>query len=217
MQLSIKLGSRNDTSWAQSVVREYHYLHKSVHPQQRPITYLIQYQGNNYGLIMAGIPHATKCAGWWGYPGLPTQWQVVDLCRIWLDPALQTGGYLCSPDIVPGFMDRTNQFKPTTPTWAISQILKRIQTDWIAMWPPVYPSQPYHVELVVSYHDPQYHKGTIYRQLNAIPMYQKDGQPIPSPSSGKFGWCWKLPRPSWQYTDITILRPRTLRLPLVLS
>lgn len=212
MQLSLTLGSRADLGWAQDVVVRHHYLHQPVDPRARPMVYTVVWKEMRIGLVMLGIPHATKCAGWWGYPGLPTQWQVVDLCRIWLSPAIQAGGEWCTPEHVPGYHDRRGTWRPTVATWAIAQVLERVQADRVRLWPPVYPAQPYHIELAISYHDPQYHRGTIYRESHATPMYTDTaGQPVPG-SSGKYGWCWRLPRPDWQWSDLDDIRPRTLRM-----
>jgi hypothetical protein len=214
--LHIDLGDRNDLTWAQRIVAQYHYLRQPVDPRARPMVYIVRSDDDTYqrplGLIMLGIPHATRCTGWWGYPGLPTQWQVVDLCRIWIDPDLQPGGRWCDPYTVPGFYDRRGKFRPTTPTWAINEVLQRVQADRVRLWPPVYLAQPYHIELAISYHDPAYHRGTIYRHSHATPMYtDATGAPIPG-SSGKFGWCWKLPKPSWEWGELTDIRARQIRM-----
>lgn len=210
-ELTIELGNNWDLRWAQETVVKDHYLHQSVDPRARPMVYVIRHDGFRYGLVMLGIPHATRCNGWWGYPGLPTQWQVVDLCRIWLDPAIQRGGYWCDPGVVPGYYDRRGDFQPTVATWAINEVLQRVQADRVRMWPPVYPDQPYHIRMAISYHDPKYHKGTIYRHANALPMYTFAGQPVPGPSK-KYGWCWPLPEPSWSWGELTEIRPRTMRM-----
>lgn len=215
--LSLRLGDANDLAWAQHTVTEHHYLRRRVDPRARPMAYIIDgvvapHTNTTVGLIMLGIPHATKCTGWWGYPDLPTQWQVVDLCRIWLAPAVQSGGAWCKAGIVPGFVDRRGAFRSTAATWAIHEVLRRVQADRVRLWPPVYPAQPYHIRLAISYHDPRYHRGTIYRHAGALPMYTgADGAPAPG-SSGKYGWCWRLPEPDWNWADLTDLRSRTLRL-----
>jgi hypothetical protein len=212
MQLSVTLGDESDLYWAQDVVKRNHYLHKPVDPRARPMVYTVDWKQMRIGLVMLGIPHATKCGGWWGYPGLPTQWQVVDLCRIWIDEDFQRNGAMCRPDVVPGYMDRHGIFRPTVATWAIAEVLRRVQEDRVRQWPPVYPAQPYHIELAISYHDPQYHRGTIYKHSNATPMYiDADGQPVPG-SSGKYGWCWQLPRPAWSWSELDNIRPRTMRM-----
>lgn len=212
--ISIDLGNKTDLAWAQDIVSAYHYLGQRVHNQARPMVYVIRAEGKRLGVIMAGIPHATKVKGHWGYPGLPTQWQVVDLCRILINPRLQRGGDLAQPGRVPGFIDRRGEWRPTVASWAIGEVLGRVQQDRISLWPPVFPDLPYHIRLVVSYHDPAFHKGTIYRVSGARPMYTDErGQARPGPA-GKFGWYWPLPEPDWGWEQINILRPRNLRLPL---
>lgn len=37
------------------------------------------------------------------------------------------------------------------------------------------------------------------------------GNPIPG-SSGKFGWCWKLPAPAWEWDNLTGIRSRQIRM-----
>ena len=210
--LTIRLGDKDDLDWAQRTVERDHYLHQRVDARARPMVYVLDYDAVPVGLVMLGIPHATRCGGWWGYPGLPTQWQVVDLCRIWLAPAVQHDNYWCKPGIVPGFYDRRGMFRPTTPTWAINEVLQRVQADRVRLWPPVYLEQPYHIRLAISYHDPQYHRGTIYRHSHATPMYtDSDGVAIPG-SSGKYGWCWPLPAPAWEWDNLTGIRSRQIRM-----
>lgn len=209
--LTLTLGDAADLALSQIKVRLYHYLHQPVDPRARPMVYVIRHNGDALGLVMLGIPHATKCGGWWGYDGLPTQWQVVDLCRIWIDPELQYGGDFCRPGHVPGYTDRRGVFRPTVATWAIGEVLSRVQADRVRLWPPVYPSQPYHIRLAVSYSDPRFHRGTIYKLAGAQPMYTGDGVSIPGPS-GKYGWAWKLPEPQWTWEELTGVRSRTLRM-----
>lgn len=211
--LSIRLGDKSDLDWAQRMVTADHYLHQSVHRKARPHCYVIQLPaGQPVGLVIISLPHATRNRGWWGYPGLPTQWQVVDISRIWLSPLVQIGGDLCRPLMVPGFVDRRGDWRPAVATWAIGEVLKSVGEDRVSLWPPVYLDQPYHIRLAISYHDPQYHSGTIYRQSKALPMYTDDaGSPIVGPS-GKYGWCWKLSEPTWTWQDIHIRQPRTLRM-----
>lgn len=212
MYLSLRLGDKEDLNWAQEIVTHHHYLHQRVDNRARPIAYIVSYADTDLGLIMAGLPHPTRCQGWFGYAGLPTQWQVLDLNRIWLNPALQSGGELARTGKVPGFFDRHGIWRPTVASWAIGEVLKRIQRDWVSLWPPVYPGEPYHVRLVISYSDPAYHRGALYRAMGWLPMYTgNDGQPRPG-SKGKFGWCWPLPEPAWTWQDIRIARPRTMRL-----
>lgn len=215
MTLTIRLGDKVDLAWAQETVRLHHYLHRAVDNRARHKVYVVQNEWARLGPVMAGIPHATRCRGRWGYPGLPTRWQVVDLCRVWLDSRIQSGGEYCRPGDIPGFVDRQGVWRPAVATWAIGEVLKRIRRDRVSLWPPVFPEQPYHIRPAISYHDPAFHRGTIYRQMGWLPMYTDGaGQPAPG-SSGKFGWGWPLPEPGWKWNEIKILQPRTMRPALV--
>lgn len=212
-QLAIRLAGDNaDLVWANAAVRLHHYLHTPPVPISRPHCYIVDYFDERVGLIMVAQPHAPRCRGHWGYKGLITQWQVLDLCRIWLDPIVQAGGALCGPGASPGFIDRQGVWRPAVATWAIKEVLARVQQDRISLWPPVYLEQPYHIRRVISYHDPRHHRGTIYKQSGAKPMYtSSSGDPVPGPS-GKYGWYWDLPEPTWTWQDIEIARPRTMRM-----
>ncbi len=212
MTLTIELANAWGLETAQNLVQSQHYLRSRVDPRARPMAYLLHLGDHLVGTIMLGIPHATKCSGWWGYPGLPTQWQVVDLCRIWLHPDVQAGGHWCEPGRVPGYTDRRGQWRPTVASWAIAQVLARVQADRVALWPPVLLDQPYQILLAISYHDPKYHRGTIYQVSGAEPMYlDRNRQPAPGPS-GKYGWAWRLPSPAWAWYDLHGIKPRTLRM-----
>jgi hypothetical protein len=91
-------------------------------------------------------------------------------------------------------------------------VAERVQRDRVALWPPVYTAEPYHIELAISYCDPQYHRGTIYRESKALPMFvDAAGLPIPG-SSGKYGWAWRLPEPQWNWQELNDIRPRTMRM-----
>lgn len=216
VKLSVKLAeSRHEKGWVRAMVEQNHYLHQWPHPLARPFSYIATLSQIPVGLITVGIPHATRCRGWWGYVGLPTQWQVVDLCRIWLDPAVQFGGRFATKCVVPGFVDRKRVFRPTVASWLIDEVLQRVQRDRISYWPPKFPDEPYHIRLVISYHDPRHHRGTIYKLGNAEPLYVDEvGNPAPS-SRGKFGWVWRLPEPDWAWNEIYLTRPR--QRPLVLE
>jgi hypothetical protein len=215
MELTVALGTKEDMAWAQETAVSHHYLHSKADPRSRPMAYIVRHGHRRVGLCIVGIPHATKNRGWWGYPGLPTQWQVVDMCRIWLDPAIQRGGELAQRGVVPGFTDRRSIFRPTGASWLIHQVLERVQRDRISLWPPVYLEHPYHILLAISYHDPAHHRGTIYREADAVPMYTDEMGTAVSGSSGKVGWCWRLPQPAWTWDEIEIATPRTLRFAFV--
>jgi hypothetical protein len=101
------------------------------------MAYIIRHLGVPVGLVILGIPHATRCRGWWGYEGLPTQWQVVDLSRIWISAYYQRGdmGVYAQPGIVPGFTDRRGIWRPAVASWAIGEVLARVQADRVRLGP----------------------------------------------------------------------------------
>lgn len=210
--LAVELGSADNLETCQDIAVAYHYLHQRVDNRARPMCYMVYSDNRNIGMVMAGIPHATACRGLWGKRASITQWQVLDLCRIWLHPDVQVGGRHHDPEWTPGYYDRRGTWRSTLATWTIRSVLERIQADRIAMWPPVYLDQPYHIRLVISYSDPRYHRGTIYKMAGAQPMYTAaNDQPAPGPA-GKFGWYWQLPQPSWTWQDLPTVRSRTMRL-----
>lgn len=216
-QLVIDLARPGDEAWAKGMVLEQHYRHKLPSAQGRPMTYIVWLEDERVGLVMVGAPHANLNRKWWGYPGQPTQWQVADLSRIWLSPRIQKGGDLCRPDLIPGFIGWRGKWWPAAGSWLIRQILGRIQQDRVSFLPPVFLEQPYHTLLVISYSDPEHHRGTIYKAAGAVPMYADvDGNTLLN-SSGKYGWCWPLEQPSWTWRDIEIERPRTPYLALNLG
>lgn len=204
--------TKHDMPWLRRMIVQHHYLHQWPHPLSRPMAYILRLNRRDVGAVVVGLPHAAKCKGWWGYDGLPTQWQVVDVSRIWLHPGIQQGGEWCSPENLPGFVDRKGVFRPTTISYVISTLLERVQRDRVSQYPPVYLHQPYHIRLAISYHDPAHHKGTIYQASGAVPMYTDDLGRAMAGSSGKVGWCWPLVEPSWTWNEIEIERPRTLRM-----
>ena len=91
--LTITLADAADLAWAQATVTAAHYLHAPVDPRARPMAYIIRDagqtapaapQGVRVGLVMLGIPHATRCQSWWGGAWrLPApQWGWQDLTDI---------------------------------------------------------------------------------------------------------------------------------------
>lgn len=55
--------------------------------------------------------------------------------------------------------------------------MRLVQRRWLEVHPPRYLDQPYHIELILSYSDTRYHRGTVYRATN----FQYAGQTIGRP------------------------------------
>ena len=116
--------------------------------------------------------------------------------RIWLDPDIQRGGFWCEPGVVPGYSTAHGIWRPTVATWAIDEVLSRVQADRVRLWPPVYPDQPYHIfwpSATVTPVSPRHH---LQARQSIAHVHRPHRRTLPGPS-GKYGWAWRLPRPQW--------------------
>lgn len=146
---------RDDGAEVRDCVVSEHYLHTWPHPKSLPFGYRLvvddaQYapDGRLWGCVVMKIPQQRKTRGLFGYRGLPTAWQVLDLARVWIHPALQRkddGHALCVFSRMVGL------------------VFRRVQRDWLVHHPPYWPDQPYHIVTVISYCDLDHHDGTAYR------------------------------------------------------
>lgn len=129
-----------------------------------------------------------------GYDGLPTAWQVLDLARVWIHPDWQrhdeTGHALC-------MFSRM-----------VSRVMKRVQRDWLEHHPPRFPTLPYHIELIISYCQLSHHEGTGYRASN----FKSVG--ITSDST-KEVYTYRLPAPRWKWKLADVRLP--VQLPLLVD
>ncbi len=164
---------RASISWAQMIVAQHHYLHKPVFARADPIGYAILLDGQAIGTIICATPNFIKQQGLFGYPGLPTQWQVLCLSRLWIHPDVQgrkvvdrKGRSHCLP----------------LAGCAISKLLKRVQADWLEHHPPPFSDQPHDIRLIIAYADPSVgHSGSIYKAAG----FQFHGWTKPSKSGVK--------------------------------
>ncbi|AFZ38286.1 hypothetical protein Sta7437_4854 (plasmid) [Stanieria cyanosphaera PCC 7437] len=139
--------------WAQQLVTKHHYLHRPIHPRSLPFAYSISLDDEIVGTIIMATPHFTKKKGLFGYDGLPTKWQVLQIARLWIDPKYQH--------------PQSNGHASNIASCAIAKVLKRVNDDWLEHHPPKYLDQPFNIELVISYADTSVgHQGTIYRAAN---------------------------------------------------
>lgn len=133
-----------------------HYLHRWPDARSLPFGYYLQCgdepfapDGRLWGLVVLKKPQHHQQRRLFGYGDLPTAWQVLDLARVWVHPALQRrrddGQALCIFSQMVG------------------KVLRRVQQDWLEHHPPRYPDLPYHIEVIISYCDLNHHDGTAYR------------------------------------------------------
>ena len=147
-RIKLKIASKG---WLNQMATEYHYMHRPVHHRASPFGWSVLFDGAQYqpdgapsGFIIFASVHFTKLKGEFGYPGLPTKWQVLSLSRLWLHDSLPHNSETC----------------------VIAKALKLVQRRWLEVHPPRFPNQPYHIRKIISYADTRYHQGTIYKAAN---------------------------------------------------
>lgn len=177
MNIQIK---RDDSQILRQHVEEYHYLHKWPDPRSLPFAYRITVDGRSeardgrlYGLLVLKKLQHHKQRGLFGYGNLPTAWQVLDLARVWIHPELQhkqANGHALAV-----FSRAVSQL--WQPVGKPDQRMTRLQADWLAHHPPVYPELPYHIRVLVSYCQLDHHDGTGYKAAGLKSIgYTNDGE-----------------------------------------
>jgi hypothetical protein len=168
--LSLSLADDAQTRWANIMVTRYHYLRAPVDIRSKPLAYLVLLGGRKVGCLMFGRPEATRAGTWYGDVADKeagrcrfSRWELLNLSRVWLDPAVQQGGTWYSPDLLPGFHDRQGIFHSSLASTVIAIALDCVVVDYLIAFQPVDVREPYQIAEVLSYCSGQ-HKGTIYQQ-----------------------------------------------------
>jgi hypothetical protein len=132
-----------------------HYLHRWPDARSLPFGYYLEIDGQCnapdgrlLGVVVMKKPQHHQHRHLFGYPNLPTAWQVLDLARVWVHPSLQR---------------KENGHSLCIFSQMVSRVLRRVQADWLIHHPPRYPDQPYHIEVIISYCDLNHHDGKAYR------------------------------------------------------
>lgn len=156
---------------AQWNIRRYHYLHRWPDPRTSAETYAVNrsWMGDTVGYLVFGRPEATRCGDWYGsvedvYAGRceVTRWQVLNLARVWLEPAYQVGGVYHQQHQVPGFVDRRGVFRSTLASHVLQTAVREIGYEYLIRRPPCFLDEPYQIKWLLSYCDTSVHHGTIY-------------------------------------------------------
>ena len=148
---------RDDSPFIKQAIVDNHYLHRWPDPRSLPFAYRLMIDGQDkceadnrpFGMVVFKKPQHHAQRGLFGYPGLPTSWQVLDLARVWVNPHLQ--GHWANGHSLCVFSQM------------VALCLRRVQWDWLEHHPPRFPSLPYHIELIISYCQLDHHDGTAYR------------------------------------------------------
>lgn len=180
--------------WLNGMATAYHYMHRPVHQRSCPFGWAILFDEQLYqadckpsGFIVFASIHFTRLSGEFGYPGLPTKWQVLSLARLWLHDDLPRNSETC----------------------VIGKALKLVQRRWLEVHPPVNICEPYHIRKIISFADTRYHQGVIYRAAN----FRFAGHTVSqrrhtnTRGSGMDGatlarYVYDLKKPNWKYEDI---------------
>jgi hypothetical protein len=191
-------------SWLNSMATQYHYMHRPVHCRAVPFGWQVLFDGSDErpdgapcGFIMFSSIHYVRLTGVFGYPGLPSKWQVLSLSRLWLHDDLPRN----------------------SETVVIAKALHLVQHRWLEVHPPRFPDEPYHVLRIISYADTRFHQGTIYRAAN----FREDGRTVSQKrqhnSRGEgmgdtelIRFIYDLREPAWQWSfdgPLFAARPNT--------
>jgi hypothetical protein len=160
---------------AQAAVTSHHYLRKPVDVRSMPEAYEVRLShgpvlSGPLGYLIVGRPEATRCKGWYGSIedvaagwAPVTRWQVLNLARVWLDPAVQPGGMLYRRELIPGFIDRRGAFRSTLASEVVRALADQVVRDYLVRRPPCFLEEPYQLRWLLSYCDTSLHRGTIYK------------------------------------------------------
>lgn len=178
--------------WLNGAVADFHYMHRPIHPKASPFGWRVTFDGletcpvddKPYGFIIFASVHFTKLKGEFGYPGLPSKWQVLSLSRLWLHSGMPHNSETC----------------------VMGKAHKLVQRRWLEVHPPIDLSEPYHVVKILSFADNEYHVGTIYKAANyrATGTTKSKRRHKNSRGPGMDGhtltrYIYDLPEPRWQY------------------
>ena len=141
--IALALATPAEARWAHTQVVEHHYLHRPVDARCSVLTYLVTLHGEPVGCLMFGRPESTACyQGACTYGSLAdvergrahySRWELLNLARVWLDPAIQRGG---------------RWFVPNAATRAIGMATKRVVYDYLAHFHPVTLDAPWELRQV---------------------------------------------------------------------
>jgi hypothetical protein len=180
----VLLLARKEWEPAKMAIIDGHYLGRWPDPRSCPECYVVMVPGIPFpvGYVTLGRPEAQRCGSWYGPPERTpadyevTRWQVLNLSRMWLSPAVQPGGSHFHPDLLPGFIDRAGAFRSTLASLTLQAVAQALRVDYLLARPPVYLDEPYQLRYLLSYCDTSRHRGTIYRAAG-FELYRQNGGP----------------------------------------
>lgn len=184
---------------AQRLVALHHYLRKRIDPRCSVEGYRVKLDQVSVGVLLLGRAQATRCYPWYGSVedvatgrASCTRWQVLNLARVYFEPAVQPGGELHAAGLVPGFRDRCGVIRSTLGSVAIAALADRVVLDYLVARPPCFLDEPYELRWLLSYCDTRLHRGALYRAAG-FELFRTNRDGIQT---------WRLPlRPLTAYED----------------
>lgn len=161
----------NEYRSAQWNITRHHYLRRWPDPRTSVEVYEINraWLGGTIGYLVFGRGEATRCGTWYGSVDdvragrcEVTRWQVLNLARVWLEPAYQATGVYHQLRMIPGFVDRRGVFRSTLASEILRAAVQVIGYEYLIHRPPCFLDEPYQIEWLLSYCDTRLHRGTIY-------------------------------------------------------
>lgn len=159
--------TKEEFSWCQRTVTQFHYLHRPVDQRSSPLAYIVLLFGKRVGVLIFGRMESTRCFDpAWSYGSVEdvragrcqfTRWEILVLMRVWLDPAIQRGGDYFhpqtypGPSILPGFWDRKSVWQSSAASYVVNQAVEQIGFDYLQARPPCFTDEPWQIRQVVSY------------------------------------------------------------------
>src|SRR6266705_6024474 len=140
--LHLKLADKDELTWAQEQVTNFHYLHKPVDVRSSPMAYLVEHEGSKVGCLIFGRPECPFVKGWYGSLESVargecrlSRWCLLNLARVWLHPSIQHDGA---------------NYIANAATWVVAQSLRRVVYDYLIEKPPVWMQEPYEIREILS-------------------------------------------------------------------
>lgn len=171
--LGLSLTGPMDDFLIEQTVAAHHYLRKYPDPRCMCFNYSVHLGETWVGCLVFGRPQAGKLfKGPLTYGSVEDvesgkarlcRWEVLNLARVWFSPAVQRGGCLHRPELLPGFVDRKGVWRSTLASTVIRAAIHHVRIDYLVMYPPVF-FRKWHIRCVLSYCDTRLHRGTIYRE-----------------------------------------------------
>lgn len=181
-------------AWAQRLVARHHYLRSPVLARACPEGWAVtSVDLGRVGCLIVGRPQATRCLDWYGSVDdvatgrtEVTRWQVLNLARVWLDPAVQAGGIHYERFLLPGYTDRRGVWRSTLASAALRRLAARVGFEYLLARPPVFLDEPYEVRWLASYCQSNLHRGVIYAAAG-FELYRTNEEGLQT---------WRLPLPA---------------------